>query len=62
MTPDDVKEFRRKANISQKKLGEKLGYAYPQIYISKIERGKIAITSRFEAQINILKENLTLQK
>lgn len=57
MTGQEIKEFRRKTGLSQTEFGKRLGFKSPQIYISRIERGRLAVGLRLESQILMWIEN-----
>lgn len=46
MTPIELRELREAHDLTQKAIGELLGYTAN--YISRLERGDEAITQRFE--------------
>lgn len=41
-----IKIFLKEKNISQKELGEKMGYTHP--YLSKVLSGELPLTSNFK--------------
>lgn len=52
MNKEELKEFRKKYNISQRQLGILLGYSHDQIY--RLESGQRQLTDHFIVSVNNL--------
>lgn len=56
MTPVELRQIRKDHDLTQRQMGELLGYTAN--YISRLERGDVSITSRLEKLVR----NVILQR
>ena len=60
MTGEELKEIRTEHNLTQRALGELLGYHAN--YIMRLERGHESITARFERLVRNMLGNKKVKK
>ena len=61
-TPEEIKKFRADRDLSQRELGELIGYSEPQQRVYELEAGKKKITPRVSAAIAMIEVALKAGK
>jgi len=61
MTGQELREFRLQLGLSQNEFGRELGFRFPQVQISQLEREERPVTVRLEKTISKWKESINLK-